>query len=233
MGSNHSRIFISLNNHDRCISHDYADLVADGATRSSKPTGKKAGTGFGSRKALNDITNKPSIRHEASSKRPTLLKEEFNIAEERFLHDHKRCIEAQLKGKEPCFWDTVLPGHGNSYFSICDIHYNGFSQVEAVVVTWVAVEVKWEERTSEKQKEVAPRMREEKREEKRTDPESPCCYPEPVEMPMLEFYDRFSVSTQWVSPQSSPFRTDSPPSSPLVWGLEHVDFVLKEEEHGC
>lgn len=122
MGSNHSRTFISLNNHDRCISHDYADLVADGATRSSKPTGKKAGTGFGSRKALNDITNKPSIRHEASSKKPTLLKEEFNIAEERFLHDHKRCIEAQLKGKEPCFWDTVLPGHGNySYFSICDI----------------------------------------------------------------------------------------------------------------
>lgn len=50
---------------------------------------------------------------------------------------------------------------------------------------------------------------------------------------MLEFYDRFSVSTQWVSPQSSPFRTDSPPSFPLVWGLEHVDFVLKEEEHGC
>ncbi|KAF7153011.1 hypothetical protein RHSIM_Rhsim01G0194300 [Rhododendron simsii] len=168
------------------------DLVADGATRSSKPTGKKAGTGFGSRKALNDITNKPSIRHEASSKKPTLLKEEFNIAEERFLHDHKRCIEAQLKGKEPCFWDTVLPGHDD-----------------------------------------VSRVEDPESKRAKTDPESPRCYPEPVEMPMLEFYDRFSVSAQWVSPQSSPFRTDSPPSSPLVWGLEHVDFVLKEEEHGC
>uniref|UniRef100_A0A5B7BRK1 Protein PATRONUS 2 n=1 Tax=Davidia involucrata TaxID=16924 RepID=A0A5B7BRK1_DAVIN len=86
--------------------------VVDGKTKSSKPATKKGGAGFGSRKALNDITNKSSLQHEASSSRKKdLLKNEFNIAEEMFLHDHKKCIEEQRRAMEPCFLDTVLPGH--------------------------------------------------------------------------------------------------------------------------
>ncbi|XP_057500174.1 uncharacterized protein LOC130784352 [Actinidia eriantha] len=86
-------------------------FVADGTRRSTKPASSKGGTGFGSRKSLNDITNKSSIRREASSRKTNLPKEKFNIAEEMFLHDHKKCMEAQLKVTKPCFWDTVLPRH--------------------------------------------------------------------------------------------------------------------------
>ncbi|PSS21615.1 Ribonuclease Z 2 like [Actinidia chinensis var. chinensis] len=96
---------------DENIDIHHKNFVADGTSRSTKPASKKDGAGFGSRKALNDITNKSSIRHEASSRKTNLPKEKFNIAEEMFLHDHKKCIEAQLKVTEPCFWDTVLPGH--------------------------------------------------------------------------------------------------------------------------
>ncbi|CAL5358029.1 unnamed protein product [Camellia sinensis] len=88
-----------------------ANLVVNGTTKSSKPASKKGGIGLGSRKALNDITNKSSVHHEALSTKKSLPKEEFNIAEEMFLHDHKKCIESQLKAMEPCFLDTVLPGH--------------------------------------------------------------------------------------------------------------------------
>ncbi|KAL6976599.1 hypothetical protein U1Q18_025387 [Sarracenia purpurea var. burkii] len=84
------------------------NLVPDGR---SKPANKKGGTGLGCRKALNDITNKSSLHHEASSRKMNLLKEDFNIEDEKFLHDHEKCIEAQLKGMEPCFLDIVLPGH--------------------------------------------------------------------------------------------------------------------------
>ncbi|XP_057500292.1 protein PATRONUS 2-like [Actinidia eriantha] len=96
---------------DENIDIHHKNFVVDGTSRSSKPASKKGGAGFGSRKALNDITNKSSIHHEASSRKTNLPKEKFNIAEEMFLHDHKKCIEAQLKVTEPCFWDTVLPGH--------------------------------------------------------------------------------------------------------------------------
>ncbi|CAI9262650.1 unnamed protein product [Lactuca saligna] len=75
----------------------------------------KLGLGKGSRKALNDITNKPKIHQhqEASTKKKNSQKEkeEFNIAEERFLHDHNKCIQAQQTITESMFWDIVLPGH--------------------------------------------------------------------------------------------------------------------------
>ncbi|XP_023748946.1 protein PATRONUS 1 [Lactuca sativa] len=77
----------------------------------------KLGLGKGSRKALNDITNKPKIHQhqETSTKKKNSQKEkekeEFNIAEERFLHDHNKCIQAQQTITESMFWDIVLPGH--------------------------------------------------------------------------------------------------------------------------
>ncbi|XP_057473205.1 protein PATRONUS 2-like [Actinidia eriantha] len=96
----------------------HKNFAADGTSKNSKPGSKKGGTGFGSRKALNDITNKSSIRHEASLRKTNLLEEKFNIGEEMFLHDHKKCVEAQLKVTEPCFWDTVLPESRTQYFRI-------------------------------------------------------------------------------------------------------------------
>ncbi|XP_027102702.1 protein PATRONUS 2 [Coffea arabica] len=71
---------------------------------------KKIGTGFGNRKALGDITNKSSVHHEASLKRKSTPKEEPNMSEEMFLHDHKKCIESQKAAMRASFWDTLLPG---------------------------------------------------------------------------------------------------------------------------
>uniref|UniRef100_A0A7N0RID1 Uncharacterized protein n=1 Tax=Kalanchoe fedtschenkoi TaxID=63787 RepID=A0A7N0RID1_KALFE len=73
-------------------------------------TGNKKGVGLGSRKALNDITNKFTLRQEAALKRNNAAKEGFNVKDETFLHDHKKCEEAHRKLGLPCFFETVLPG---------------------------------------------------------------------------------------------------------------------------
>lgn len=94
----------------------FTEAADDGKTKNFKTSTKKGGVGFGTRKALNDITNKSSVHHEASSRKKNLPKEDFDIAEEMFLHDHKKCFEAQQAAMKPCFLDTVLPGHGNGIF---------------------------------------------------------------------------------------------------------------------
>ena len=89
-----------------------AEALVGGNSKNGKTIAKKAG-GLGNRKALDNITNKSTLHHEKSLKNKHLPKEEFNIAEEKFLHDHKKCIEARKAASEPCFLDIVLPGHGN------------------------------------------------------------------------------------------------------------------------
>nr|XP_043614081.1 protein PATRONUS 1-like [Erigeron canadensis]XP_043614082.1 protein PATRONUS 1-like [Erigeron canadensis] len=78
---------------------------------SKLPLGKR-GSVLGSRKALGDITNKPSIHKEASTQKKHLPKQEFSILEEKFLHDHNKCIESQKAMSESAFLDIVLPGRG-------------------------------------------------------------------------------------------------------------------------
>lgn len=86
--------------------------ISEQKNKSKMPLGK-GGSVKGNRKALNDITNKPNVHQETSTKKKIAQKEEFNISEERFLHDHNKCIEAQQhKMTESMFWDIVLPGHG-------------------------------------------------------------------------------------------------------------------------
>jgi hypothetical protein len=85
----------------------------DGKSKGLKTAIKKGGVGLGGRRALNDITNKASLHHEASSRKKDVPKEELNVAEEMFLHDHKKCIEAQKSAMDTFYLDTVLPGHGN------------------------------------------------------------------------------------------------------------------------
>lgn len=87
--------------------------ILDGKMKSSKTAKKKGGLGHGSRKALNDITNKSSLHHEASSKKMNIPKEELNVAEEMFLHDHRKCIEAQKSALNTFYLDLVLPGQGD------------------------------------------------------------------------------------------------------------------------
>ncbi|KAL7151916.1 hypothetical protein ABFS83_04G063500 [Erythranthe nasuta] len=109
-------------------------VAIDGKSKTSKPVSKKGGVLLESRKALNDITNKSSIHIEASSqhntsrnkkcnhvveaealsKKKSSVNEKLNIAEEGFLHDHSKCIEAQKATSELHFWDTVLPGHDSA-----------------------------------------------------------------------------------------------------------------------
>lgn len=121
----------------------FVEATVDGKSKKSIPLAKKGGVARETRKALNDITNKSSIhpeaisqskksekKHskavengyskqkvsefEAQSKKKISVDEKLNIAEEGFLHDHSKCIDAQKEtASEQHFWDTVLPGHGN------------------------------------------------------------------------------------------------------------------------
>ncbi|XP_057953625.1 protein PATRONUS 2-like [Malania oleifera] len=90
-------------------------VAADNKTKSFRTGAKKLKAGVGSRKALNDITNKSTLPQEVSSKKKN-LSEEFNIAEEMILHDHKKCIEAQQAALPLGFiLDTLLPGHDSVF----------------------------------------------------------------------------------------------------------------------
>ncbi|QCE01592.1 protein PATRONUS 2-like [Vigna unguiculata] len=154
-------------------------------SKNSKTGGKKGGSGIASRKALNDITNKASFHPETSIKKNNLHKEDINVKEEMFLHDHKKCIEAQKAAMRNFDLETVLPKDDSMFI------------LEQIKV-----------------------------------PESPRCYPEPVELPMSDFSDWLDYSMQWSSPPSSPLAWDSPPS-PLAWQNKAFEFVLKEEIDAC
>ncbi|XP_009121856.1 protein PATRONUS 2 [Brassica rapa] len=81
--------------------------VAPGKGKSSLAAPKKYGAGFGSRKALYDITNKSKLQPQASlktSKSPEVV--DFDIAKEGYLHDHRKCIEQQQNQ-----WDSYLSEH--------------------------------------------------------------------------------------------------------------------------
>lgn len=91
--------------------------VITGKSKSLKPEAVKKGTtGHKNRNALNDITNKSTALPEEAVKKKSSQKElkvprEINIAEETFLHDHKKCVEAQRSAMAPKhFLELVLPG---------------------------------------------------------------------------------------------------------------------------
>ena len=90
----------------------FVEAIVDENTNSLKKNTKKGGAKLGGRKALNDITNKSSLSHDVSSKKNNVPKEEFNVAEERFLHDHRKCVEAQQMVLDSSLLDIVLPGRG-------------------------------------------------------------------------------------------------------------------------
>lgn len=133
------------------IGFPFVEVTVDGKSKNSIPLTKKGGVAREARKALNDITNKSSIHEgisqskksekkhskvvengysnqkvsesEAQSKKKISVEEKLNIAEEGFLHDHSKCIDAQKETtSEVYFWDTVLPGHGNLFKIIIFSH---------------------------------------------------------------------------------------------------------------
>ncbi|XP_010273198.1 PREDICTED: uncharacterized protein LOC104608816 [Nelumbo nucifera] len=85
--------------------------AVDGRNISSKVTIKKGKGGFGNRKALGDITNISCPQKETSSKKKNHPKVEFNIAEEAFLHDHRKCTEKQEAAMDHYFLDAFLLDH--------------------------------------------------------------------------------------------------------------------------
>ncbi|TKY57159.1 hypothetical protein E2542_SST21605 [Spatholobus suberectus] len=93
------------------IKDENLDLYSKKSVKSknSKTDGKKGASGIAGRKALNDITNKTAIHHEASLKKKNLPKEDINVKEEMFLHDHKKCIEAQKAAMRNFNLETVVP----------------------------------------------------------------------------------------------------------------------------
>jgi len=94
-------------------------------SKNSKTGGKKGGSGIASRKALNDITNKASFHPETSIKKNNLHKEDINVKEEMFLHDHKKCIEAQKAAMRNFDLETVLPKDGNPSYLDFTSAFNG------------------------------------------------------------------------------------------------------------
>ncbi|XP_010419824.1 PREDICTED: uncharacterized protein LOC104705509 [Camelina sativa] len=83
-------------------------VVAAGKGKGSLAAPKKFGAGFGSRKALHDITNKSKLQPQASSKTTKNVEGlDFDIAKEGFLHDHSKCIEAQQQSQ----WDSYFSDH--------------------------------------------------------------------------------------------------------------------------
>ncbi|EOA22785.1 hypothetical protein CARUB_v10003502mg [Capsella rubella] len=83
-------------------------VVAAGKGKSSLAAPKKYGAGFGSRKALHDITNKSKLQPQASSKtKKNVEGVDFDVAKEGFLHDHSKCIEAQQQSQ----WDSYFSEH--------------------------------------------------------------------------------------------------------------------------
>ncbi|GLT81745.1 hypothetical protein SLE2022_001800 [Rubroshorea leprosula] len=86
--------------------------IVSGKSNGSETATKKGGVGLGGhRKALNDITNRSSTNQKASSKKKNIPKQEFNVAEEAFQHDHEECIKAQQAKMNEFDVDLVLPGH--------------------------------------------------------------------------------------------------------------------------
>lgn len=97
-------------------------------SKNSKTNGKKDGSGIAGRKALNDITNKSSLHHpEASVKKRNLPKQDINVKEEMFLHDHKKCIEAQNAAMRSFNLETVLPQDGNRNWLLLQYSMYGMS----------------------------------------------------------------------------------------------------------
>lgn len=97
-------------------------------SKNSKTNGKKGGSGTAGRKALNDITNKSSLHHpEAPVKKRNLPKEDINVKEEMFLHDHKKCIEAQNAAMRSFNLETVLPQDGNRNWLLLQYSMYGMS----------------------------------------------------------------------------------------------------------
>ncbi|KAK7300229.1 hypothetical protein RJT34_11069 [Clitoria ternatea] len=150
----------------------------------AKKHGKKVGSWVvAGRKALNDITNKKPLHSQPSTRKINLPKEDFNVKEEMFLHDHTKCIRAQKAAATTNFnFEFLFPQD------------DSISILEQIKV-----------------------------------PDSPRCYPEPVEIE-LPMSDWLEYTMQWRSPPSSPSPWDSPPS-PLAWQNEAVEFVLKEEKN--
>ncbi|KAH6814316.1 hypothetical protein C2S51_023334 [Perilla frutescens var. frutescens] len=177
-------------------------VTVDGKSKTSRPLANKGGVALESRKALNDITNKPSKansqckkqsnvvengflqQHVFESKKKVSLNEKLNIVEEGFLHDHSKCIDAQkaaTASSELNFWDTVLPGHDSTNLIM---------------------------------------------ERAKGDAADNCC-PKLEELPMSEFSEWFECCGK--SPPPSPVHGDHPLPSPSAWEFE---LGLKEDDYG-
>ncbi|XP_019159394.1 PREDICTED: uncharacterized protein LOC109156057 isoform X2 [Ipomoea nil] len=91
-------------------------VTGDKSKSSKQSIVKKGAKGLKSRSALNDITNKSSVPPKASQKKSVSQKKKVvvkedavNIAEETFLHDHQKCIEAQQAARTLDLWHLVFP----------------------------------------------------------------------------------------------------------------------------
>ncbi|KAF9588162.1 hypothetical protein IFM89_007851 [Coptis chinensis] len=94
-----------------------------------KDSQKKVSSG---RKQLQDFSNCSSIHQEAST-RMSNFSEDFNVAEEGFLHDHSMCIAAQKAQMEQDHYSAFLFDHGLLDSDISESSSNAKEAVEAAL----------------------------------------------------------------------------------------------------
>nr|GMD29955.1 protein PATRONUS 2 [Ipomoea batatas] len=209
------------------------EAVASENSKSSKQSvAKKGAAGLKSRSALNDITNKSSVPPKASQKKSVsqkkkvLVKEDaLNIAEETFLHDHQKCIEAQQAARTVDLWHLVFPERDKAVVLISkSFMFELLNPLGLVTFNPIFLQ----KRNAVGNQNSLPPIEisdliPEKSNLRCID--SPRSFPEPEESLMAEFSAWFQSPTKR-SPQSSPARCDSPLSS---WEFEPVEFKMKEE----
>ncbi|KAL8161363.1 hypothetical protein V2J09_012852, partial [Rumex salicifolius] len=86
--------------------------LKDEKTKNIKRAAKKGSEGITARKPLGDLTNKKDIHVEVTTKKLPAPQNEFNIAEECFLHDHSKCIDANNAALKLSLLDLILPKCG-------------------------------------------------------------------------------------------------------------------------
>ncbi|KAK9127816.1 hypothetical protein Syun_016613 [Stephania yunnanensis] len=92
------------------------DLPPKGATAKNITTSisktVKGGKALGNRKPLQDISNSSAITNNTSKRKKNQEKNEKSFLQEGFLHDHKKCVEAQRAGMNKRLFDVFLSEHG-------------------------------------------------------------------------------------------------------------------------
>lgn len=222
MASLHTQRPMNIQNENMSILHKKSVITSK--EKNTGTTIKKGGRGLGSRKALNDITNKSTTGREASLKKSNVPKEEINISDEMFLHDHSECVKSTTRVEASSKPEASLK-KGNVPEEEINIAEEMFLHDHSKCI-------KEQKREFDRafvldtlfpQHGFLSSTKEPGSKKDEMDLDSPQWYPE---SPMADFSNGFELSA---TRPPSPLNWDSPPVSPFAWPEPVEFFVLKPE----